>query len=596
MQTNNNDLNSKILQNKKRFLIIYIVILAVISLAYLIYASYNLQWLPGLILFLPLYYLGFKKHIAYKEIKNMLKLKKQWGNKIKRKRKFEDIRKLFDFIKNEGKTYEEKIYIDDQTWQDLNMNEIFADIDHTLSNPGEKILYNILRDPLFNKKEIKRRDKIIKTFQNNSKLREKTGLKLLQLGRRKNSNLLQLLWGKIPSPTPYGIVLNLLALTSLCVLGSFYFWGVKSLFLLVIMMAINAGIRKLFKKKFFDRLPAKTIDYLGSIIQTAEEISSLEVNGIENYKNNLKSLTQEVQKLKSKMYSFIPKKVKSEADYLFEYINILFLLDVRNFNSSLKEINKNYQNLRKIYLLIGELDALRSVASYRESLDYYSFPKLNRNNKNKLEIKDAYHPLLEEPVANSLKLNNKGMIITGSNMAGKSTFLRTIGLNILMAQTIATCPAKELKGTMFNILTSISRTDNILKGKSFYFSEAERLLQLINSIENNIPSLCIIDELLSGTNSLERFHAAHEILDYLNKNNVLTIAATHDLNLADSLENKYNCYHFNDKVSKKGLNFDYKLKKGTAVNGNAIKLLQYLGYPQEITEKAFEKMGVNTVR
>ena len=596
MQTNTNDLNSKILHNKKIFFIIYIMILVVISLAYLIYASYNLQWLTGLILFLPLYYLGFKKHIAYKEMKNMLKLKNQWGNKLKRKRKFEDIRKLFEFIKNEGKTYEEKIYIDDQTWQDLNMNEIFADIDHTLSNPGEKVLYNILRNPLFNKKEIKRRDKIIKYFQNNEKLREKTGLKLLQLGRRKNSNLLQLLWGKIPSPTPYGIVLNLLALTSLCVLGSFYFWGVKSLFLLVIMMAINAGVRKLFKKKFFDRLPANTIDYLGSIIQTAEDLSSLEVNGIENYQNELKSLSEKFQKLKSKMYSFVPKKVKSEADYIFEYFNILFLLDVRNFNSSLKEINEHYGELRKIYMLIGEIDALRSAASYRDSLNYYTFPELSRDNKNNLEIKEAYHPLLEDSVANSLKLNNKGMIITGSNMAGKSTFLRTIGLNNLLAQTIATCPAREYKGTMFNILTSISRTDNILEGKSFYFSEAERLLQLINSIEDNVPSLCIIDELLSGTNSLERFHAAHEILDYLNKNDVLTIAATHDLNLADSLEHKFNCYHFNDNVTEDGLNFDYKLKKGTAVNGNAIKLLQYLGYPEEITEKAFNKMGVNTVK
>jgi len=588
---NYNNLSEKMIKKKKIIFRIYLISLILLSLSYLIYSSYNTQYLIGLIIFIPFYFLAFKLYLNYKEMKNILKLKKRWGKKINRKINFEEIRKLFDYIIDYDK---KEIFVDDQSWHDLNMNAIYKEVDQTLSNPGEKVLYNFLRHPLFDKKEIKRRNNLIKNFQDNKNLRNQTGIKLLNLGRRKRSDLLQLIYNDIPSPTPYGFLLNILAVLSIGAIASFFFVGVKGIFILALIMAINAGVRKIFKKKFFDKLPANTIDYLGAIIKTAEEISELKVTGINDYQNELKSLTNKVSNLKKKMNSFIPNKVKSEADYLFAYLNILFLIDVRNFNSSLKEINENYIELRKIYNLVGELDAFRSIASYRETLDYYSFPHLNANNKNYLKIDKAYHPLLDNPVPNSIELDNKGILITGSNMAGKSTFLRTIGINTLFSQTIATSPAKNYQGTMFKVVTSISRTDNIIKGKSFYFSEAERLLKLINTIKDDKPALCIVDELLSGTNSLERFHAAHEILDYLNKNSVLTITATHDLNLADSLENKFSCYYFNDNVSKDGLDFDYKLKKGTAVNGNAIKLLQYLDYPEEITEKAFEKITTIT--
>lgn len=187
-------------------------------------------------------------------------------------------------------------------------------------------------------------------------------------------------------------------------------------------------------------------------------------------------------------------------------------------------------------------------------------------------------------------MNNQGVIITGSNIAGKSTFLRTIGLCVLMAQTISTCPARTYQGIPLRVITSISRTDIIIAGKSFYFAEAERLLQLIGTVENEISSLCIIDELLAGTNSLERLYASQEILSFLYRTNVLLIIATHDLDLADKLKDKYTLFHFTDNVTKDGLYFDYTLKIGMASTVNAIKLLEYLGYPVEITNRVLEQI------
>lgn len=578
------------LKKYKMILIAYFFILIIATIILIVYSiNNNIYWLGGIIFFIPLYYFGIKSYFKFKKEKKLSKLRARWGQDLKRDRNYNVIRILFD---KKRKTNDKNI--DDQTWADLNLNQVYANIDHTLTSPGETVLYDMLRRPLFSELKISKRNSIINVFQKNKNARENIRLELLNLGRQRKNSLIKLLWGEVPKPTPYGTILNIMAFLSLGVLGSFYFWGVKSFFLLAIIMAINTGIIKYFKKKFFQRLPANSIRYLASLINTAEKIAN--INSIDNEEFNdfqykLKQLTEKVNILTHKISEAIPRSIQGETAIIYEYLNTLFLIEVRSFNSSLHEINKNIKELKQMYSLIGEIDSLQSVASYRESLVYYNIPDLNINSK-LLKLKQAYHPLLDDPVPNSVVLDNKGIIITGSNMAGKSTLLRTVGINVILAQTIGTCLASSYEGNMYKIISSISRTDNILEGKSFYYSEAERLLKLINSVENNLPSLCIIDELLSGTNSLERLHASQEILKYLYKNNVLTLVATHDLELAKKLKGKYKCYHFTDNVTENGLYFDYTLKKGIAVTANAIKLLQYLNYPDEITKKAYERVDI----
>jgi DNA mismatch repair ATPase MutS len=201
-------------------------------------------------------------------------------------------------------------------------------------------------------------------------------------------------------------------------------------------------------------------------------------------------------------------------------------------------------------------------------------------------VKDAKQPLLNNPVPFSVTIDKNIVLITGSNMGGKSTFLRTIGNNVLLAQTIATTVAAHYDAALFRIVTSISRTDDLVAGKSFYYVEAERILNTINSFSVKIPTLCIIDEMLSGTNSVERLHASKAIIQYLGKQNSLTIIATHDLELAGRLNGTCDFYHFTSSVDENGLKFDYLLKPGIATTRNAIELLKYLGYPKEITENA----------
>lgn len=196
------------------------------------------------------------------------------------------------------------------------------------------------------------------------------------------------------------------------------------------------------------------------------------------------------------------------------------------------------------------------------------------------------HPLIKDAVPNSIEINESGIIITGSNMSGKSTFLRTFGVNVLFSQTICTCLCEKYEGSFFKVITSISPDDNIMGGKSYYMAEAEAILRIIKNCDGENPSLCIIDEIFRGTNPVERISAACEILDYLPEHFATAIVATHDIELADMVKHHYDCYYFTEDVGKEGLEFDYKIKKGIIKTRNAIKLLKFLGYPEEIVEGA----------
>ncbi len=122
------------------------------------------------------------------------------------------------------------------------------------------------------------------------------------------------------------------------------------------------------------------------------------------------------------------------------YPNIFFLSEVRGFYRSLRLIQRNREALQKLFLTVGEVDALLSVASYRTSLDYFCEPEFT--GEQGFELEDAYHPLLAEPVPNSIDLSVRGILISGGSMSGKSTFLRAVGLNVLLAQSIVTCHAR----------------------------------------------------------------------------------------------------------------------------------------------------------
>ncbi len=195
--------------------------------------------------------------------------------------------------------------------------------------------------------------------------------------------------------------------------------------------------------------------------------------------------------------------------------------------------------------------------------------------------------MISNPVANNL-YEEKSVLITGSNASGKSTFLKTIAINAILAQTVYTCTAKNYVSCFFRIYSSMALKDNLLNNESYYIVEIKSLKRIIDAIDDRVPVLCFVDEVLRGTNTIERIAASSHILKYLSRQNVMCFAATHDIELTHMLVDDYSNYHFTENVQKNDIQFSYELLKGRATSRNAIQLLNIIGFEKSIVKNADE--------
>lgn len=518
-------------------------------------------------------------NIRHKTLKTRHYLRESWGKEERRERDFSEIGYLFELT-----AAGDPGSIDRQTWDDLDLGQVYHRLDRTLTNPGEAVLYYILRTPLDDREKLQERARLIRLFQDNAAVREKLRLLLHRLGKQDLNNITPLLWGELPPRNPLRPLFDLLALASLLSPAAPFIWGSRALLFIPCLFAINMWVHYKVKQSFFFHLPS--ISYLGSLLRTAPKIASIKLPEREKYGEQLRAAAGACRKILRHTRFLSSKATTSDADIFLEYLKIFFLLEVRGFYAALREIDKQRSQLQAVYMRIGELDVYQSIASYRAGLDGYVEPEFV-SNRAYLNVKEIWHPLLENAVPNSIEMKEQGVLITGSNMSGKTTFLRTIGVNAILAQSIYTCLASQYTGSFFKIAASLGKHDSLEEGKSLYYMEAERLLALVNAAADPaVPSLCLIDEVLSGTNYIERIAAAEAILNYLASKNALVIVATHDLDLAQKLKGAYRCYHFTDRVGPEGLYFDYILKEGLTTTRNAIKLLEYMNYPEEIIEAA----------
>lgn len=173
-------------------------------------------------------------------------------------------------------------------------------------------------------------------------------------------------------------------------------------------------------------------------------------------------------------------------------------------------------------------------------------------------------------------------------MSGKTTFIRSVAINAILAQTINTCFATEYKSPALRILTSININDDLDGSKSYFQTEAIAVKNIIDKVISSKPanSLVIIDEIFRGTNTIERIAAAKAVLTYLVKNNSFVFVSTHDLELAELLGADYKVFSFEERVGDDRLIFDYKIKEGLLKNKNGIAILKGLGFPNSIIDNA----------
>lgn len=232
---------------------------------------------------------------------------------------------------------------------------------------------------------------------------------------------------------------------------------------------------------------------------------------------------------------------------------------------------------------IAEFDVLSSLANFRYNHPDYVFPGISLENP-VLKSKQMGHPLLDQKarVCNDFQIESLGQfaIITGANMAGKSTFLRTIGVNLILAMTGAPVCAEEFLFKPLDLFTSMRTTDSLTKNESYFYAELKRLKELIGKLESGEKIFVILDEILKGTNSADKQAGSKAILKKLIQLNGVGIIATHDLSLTDlqgqyprSIQNK--CFEIEINGAK--IYFDYILRDGITRKMNAMLLMQQMG-------------------
>ena len=569
-------------------LYITLTLLCLILILFLGFSINRLYYL-GLIGFpfiIPIGYTLHRKRIAHKVI---AQLRNIWGKEVERNRDYLNIAQSYRLCNS----YERVIYtIDDNTWADLNMDHIYSKIDRTHTTFGEVVLYKILRSPEVSDTVLKNRNSSIHLFQNDRNVREAVQLELLRLGRDKLADITSLLWSNRPQPFRYRKLLSILALIALMALFTPLIWGLSSLiFIILPIFVINLITSNIVRKQLSYQLPV--IRYLASAIRCAGRLGRTDCPELSQYFAKLANLARATSIIPKKAVLINPEKglTGDILDLMATHISVYFLIETRTFFAVLEKVEKHIDELRSLYLLLGELDALQAIASFRLDLPFFTEPEFSTEHIS-LEMQEGRHPLLASPTPNSINITaNQSAFITGSNMAGKSTFLRTVAVNAIFAQTIHTCYASAYRGCFFKVISSINNVDQLEEGKSFYLKEAEKLLSIIKAVEGDLPCLCLIDELLIGTNSAERISAAVEILDYLNRGQDIVIISSHDIELARILQDRYDNYYFSDYCDEEGMHFDYKIKRGICSTKNAINLLNVLGYPKIIVDRARERLN-----
>ena len=231
----------------------------------------------------------------------------------------------------------------------------------------------------------------------------------------------------------------------------------------------------------------------------------------------------------------------------------------------------------------AEFEALSAIACYAYEHPMDVFPEL-LHGQARFEAKDLRHPLLprEGSVGNELALNDARAfyVISGSNMAGKSTFLRAVGLNAVLAAAGSPVCAREARLTVFNLCTSISISDSLAEGKSKFLAEVERLRASIAATEAGRPALFLIDEILSGTNSRDRRVAAESVIAALVAGGAVGALSTHDLSLTEIAGNpvlRGTNVHMRSESPEEPLAFDYRIKPGILRQTNALAIVKMLG-------------------
>ena len=474
-------------------------------------------------------------------------------------------------------------YLDDLTWNDLGMEEVFYRINCCQSTVGEEWLYARLHQ-VQSPKELRKWEKLANIFAD-EQLRLDMQVALKGLDKTNNSGQWILMFYpkmlSLPKSSKYKVQVALLLLgIPLMCFGPIGIWWM-----------IACGIVNGFT---YFNVVKKTehhfeyISYFFKIMKYGKKIKELLKDKAPDYSRELEQALAALNKVKEKG-SFLVTMSNPKNDQMGMLVGMITLIPILQYCKVVHYFACNGDKIKRLFDLVGELDGMIATLSYRATIGNYCIPTLIDTQG--LRGTNIYHPLINDPIKNHVNID-KNLLLTGSNASGKSTYIKAVAINAILGGTIHTCCGTSFELLPAPVVTSMAVKDSVVNGESYFIAEIKSVGRIIQYTSKTKPCYCFIDEILKGTNTTERVSASVAILEHLYYKNCIVITATHDTELTERLGSKYLNAHFSEIISDEGIAFDFKLKEGICRSRNAIRLLDYYGFPAEIISSAYHQVSL----
>lgn len=489
---------------------------------------------------------------------------------------------------NYYETYSGKETVDDVTWNDLNLSDVFRRINNCDSSMGEEMLYAWMHDTARTEEEHALMEHRIAYVEGHEKERQELELMLAEMGKGKTSYYIpsyaqSIQEFDIPHIWVYRLLQGLLLAGVLAAVAGAVYKSFLGLFLLGAVFACNIMVYVLTVKARY----VEPIHMLGNMMYLVTLSGKLwrrfEGCGI------CEELGEYLSRLKGmdKKAFLLGNQIDRGYGDGFEVFGDMLLgatmWHVLAYHKVMRRLEGMVEEYMQLYRIVGELDASVSVGSFRRTMKPVCIPEYS--DAPELVLEEIYHPLVSDPVCNSVTLK-RGCIITGSNASGKSTFIKAVAINTILGQSIHTCTASRAVLPRARMITSMAVRDDILSGESYFIKEIRYLKRILDELSPDTLVICVVDEILRGTNTGERIAASTAILEFLQEQRCIAIVASHDHELTELGRIGYDNYHFTEQVGASDITFDYVLRRGPADSRNAIRLLEFAGFPKEIVTRA----------
>lgn len=490
------------------------------------------------------------------------------------------IRAYYDFRRDNGL---DPFLIDEITWHDLDLDRVFKRINPKRCTSGEQYLYYMLRSPAVDATSYEQRKALIHYAQADSERRLEVETVLARLGCTRRADLCRAFY-----PSEHGIGLLLVYLLCLLLLVSSIVWAILNPGLgvraVLVALFLNCFVHEFGKRR--SQRDYDTVNYVVNMVFAMRKLRKLHDTELDKH---MQPAYESLDRLQAVIRTG-GVSTGMDSGGVEDVILTVTLLDLIAYEYLKNKLGRCHDDVFTIHEYLGRLDAAISIASYRASLKFYTEPVIDFDNEysNYVQSEDIIHPLLFDPVGNDC-VTEQPILITGSNASGKSTYLKTVALAAIMAQSICTVLAKTYEGRAFRVYSSMALRDDLLAGESYYIVETRSLKRILDAAKENNAILCVVDEVLRGTNTVERIAASSEVLQAMANAGLLCLAATHDVELCDLLKGSYRLYHFEEQVGENEMLFDYVIREGKATSRNAINILQLIGFDQRIVSKAHKK-------